>query len=145
MTTPNPASVFGSRKVTAPPAPPKTQALVAKVEPSDPGKLVRPGFADVVESYIHDGVFKTKQLQPGQRVRAYVRDHTTGKSLPRGAERIVERANKIGDGEFWEVQWASGHPTSQHKAAYRWHDESMDGATSHRVVKQAALVPYEEV
>lgn len=142
MSTPNPKAVFGNRKAPVIPAPPvHTPVVVAQVQPIEPGQIVRPGYVDAIETSIHDGVVKAKHLQKGQRVRAYLH----GK--PQGGERIVQNVTRVPDtdGALVEIEWASGHPTSQHKAAYRWHDASLVGTSVDRIVKQPALIAYQEV
>lgn len=125
-TTPNPAQVFGSRKIEAP-----QTAITAVVEPSDHSKLVRPGLV----TSQHDGVVKAKQLKPGQKVRAFLQ------GAPRGAERVVGKVTRLGDGAMVQIEWASGQPTSEYKAAYRWHDASLEGSP----ISKPALVAYQEV
>jgi len=134
--TPTPA-IFANKKQRPVPAPPK-RVSIAQVEATDPGVIVRPGLRDEVVSTIHSGVVKTKHLERGQRVRPFVHD------APRGGERIVDKVTRLDGGAVVEVEWASAHPTSQHKAAYRWYDESLDGATVEHVVKVPGFVSYQE-
>lgn len=119
---PNPLSVFG--------AAPRTQ-VAAVLDPAGTAKIVRPGLIPTE----HDGVVKAKHLKDGQTVRAYLHGE------PRGGERTVRTVNKIDDGAFVEIEWASGHPTATYKAAYRWHDAALAGT----IINQPALVTYQEV
>lgn len=128
MTTtpvPNPLAVFGNRKTEA------QTSLTAVVEPTGPSKIVRPG----VVATEHDGVVKAKHLKSGQKVRAYLQ------GAPRGGERVVGTVTRLGDGAMVRIEWASGQPTSEYKAAYRWHDASLEGQS----ISKPALVNYQEV
>ena len=117
----------------------KKAPLVAKVSPSEPAKIVRPGTAEDVVTSVHDGVVKTKHLKPGQSVRAFVRGE------PRGSVHVVSKIERLEGGALWRVEFSSGHPTLEYKAAYRWFDESLVGSVVQHVVKRPALVAYEEV
>lgn len=136
-TMPTPATIFANKKRPPLPAAP-TPAVIAKVEPADPGKLVRPGLVDEVLDVIHDGVVKTKHLKRGQRVRPYLH------GAARGSERVVDKVERLDDGAMVRVSFASAHPTQEFKAAYRWYDESLDGATIQHVVKKPGFVSYQE-
>lgn len=142
MTTNTPSPLmFANRKAPAvPTAPVFRAAVVADVQPTTPVASGRamPGHIDKVETSEHDGVLKAKQLRKGQRVRAFVH----GK--PQGGVRIVATVSKVDDNGMVDVTWASGHPDSSHKAAYRFFDESLVGTPVQRIVKVPALVPYQE-
>lgn len=125
-TTPNPMTVFGARK-----APAVTTAIAAVVTPNEPGKIVRPGLV----TSEHDGVVKAKHVKKGQKVRAFIH----GKAV--GGERVVGKVTRIDDGASVEIEWASGHPTAQYKAAYRFHDAALQGSA----IKRPALIAYQEV
>lgn len=134
--TPTPATLFGNRKAaTVPPAPVRTPQQIAVINPTDPGKRVTLGLVDEVVTTLHDGVVKTKHLERGQRVRAFV------KGEPRGGERIVDTVTKIEDGEYWHVTFASPHPAMDYKAAYRWYDASLKGTEVPHLVKRQGFVP----
>ena len=138
MTTPTPSTLAAFAKKRAVPPAPSVPKIAAIIEPSDPGNIVRPGLRHEVIEEVHNGVVKTKHLRVGQRVRPFVHGQ------PRGGERIVAKTTRQDGGAMVEVEWASGHPTSQHKAAYRWYDASLDGATVQRVVAKPGFVSYQE-
>jgi hypothetical protein len=114
----NPSPMIMKNRPVAPKRPEVPQ-VVAKVDPAEPAKVVRPGLALTYGK--HHGIVKTKQLQPGQRVRPFLHGE------PRGGERIVETVTKLDDGAMVEITWASGHPTATYKAAYRWFDADLVG------------------
>jgi hypothetical protein len=120
-------------------APVATEVVVADVQPVDPGTTVRPGLRDEVQALAHDGVVKTKHLQPGQVVRAFAHGE------PRGGERVIESIERLDDGAMVLVTFSSPHPPTEYKAAYRWYDASLEGATIRRTRQVPALVAYEEV
>lgn len=112
---------------------------VAALTPDDAAKIVRPGLVEQEVHVIHDGVLKTKHLEPGMKVRPYLH------GAPRGSERTVLYAQRLDDGAMWHVEFQSAHPAADYKAAYRWYCEALDGATVARFVKQPAFVAYQEV
>jgi hypothetical protein len=124
----------------------------APVEPTDPGRIVRPGLVDTVsDTAVHDGVVKAKHLKPGMEVRPFLHGE------PRGSVRTVATVKHIRgkdaeeagleDGAFVEITYSSQHPHDtgdrRKKAAYRFHDASLAGTPL--VVKTPALVAYEQV
>lgn len=139
MTAPTPALLAAlAKKPAAVPARPVLPRLAVDLEPAEPAKIVRPGTRKQIVEFVSDGVFKTKHLMVGQRVRPYVHGQ------PRGGERIVAKVERQNNGATYKVTWASGHGVTEHAAAYRWFDASMVGETLQRVVPVAALVAYEE-
>lgn len=130
MSVPNPAILARQAE---------QRRLAAEVAPSDKAKLMRPGTAEVEVPYVHDGVVKTKHLEPGMVVRPFVHGQ------PRGSERTVKGRTKVDNGAFHDVEFESAHPGQQYKAAYRWYCEALDGMPTSRTVRKPALVPYEEV
>lgn len=137
MTTiPSPA-MFAVRKPVTLTARP---VVAAEVEGAAPARTVRPGLIQKRVEVHHDGIVKAKHLQPGQVVRAYLKD------APRGGERTVESVERLEDGALVRVTFSSDHPTTDYKAAYRFFVADLVGATvRHRVVSEPALVAYEEV
>jgi len=111
---------------------------VAALDPATRAKVVRPGLVDAEAYVIHDGVVKTKHLEPGMHVRPFLHGQ------PRGGERVVKSVTKVEDGAMWHVEFESAHVDQPYKAAYRWYCEALDGATVSRTVKQPAFVPYHQ-
>ena len=111
----------------------------AQVEAESKAKLVRPGLVESKVAVIHDGVVKTKHLEPGMAVRPFVH------GSPRGGERVIKSAKRLGDGAQWHVEFESAHVDADYKAAYRWYCEALDGATVQRTVKTPGFVEYVEV
>jgi len=139
-TIPTPSTLFGKRKAPVVPRPPKieTPQIAAPLDLSEPGVIVRPGMVETLdENVTHDGVVKAKHLKPGQRVRPFV----NGKA--RGGERIVGSTERVQGGAYVKITWASPHSPSEHKAAYRWFDQSLVGTPV--VVLKPGFVSYEEV
>lgn len=134
MTIPTPATLFANRRGPVAPPPAPAPRIVAQIQAADPGKVVTLGLVDTVVETAHDGVVKTKNLLPGQRVRAFIRGEA------RGGERIVKNVTKVDDGAVWHVEFASAHPDQDYKAAYRWYDESLVGTTVQHVVKSPGFV-----
>lgn len=128
-----PMPEFVAPNITADVTPEQPAALV------QPTGLVRPGYRDEVTTATHDGVVKAKNLQHGQVVRAWI------KGEPRGGERVVDTIERIEDGAMVRVTFSSQHPTTDYKAAYRFHDESLVGTPFTKVRKVPALVAYQEV
>ena len=117
----------------------KQEALAAQVELDSKAKLVRPGFVSEQVQFIHDGVVKSKHLEPGMSVRPWVH------GAARGAERVIEKVERVGNGATWLITFQSGFDPQERPAAYRWYCEALDGATATRTVRKQALVAYEEV
>lgn len=113
--------------------------LAAAAVPTEKAKHVRPGLVEQTVTEIHQGVVKSKHLEPGMEVQPMV--HGT----PRGSKRVVKKISRVGNGAMWLVEWATPHPDAEFKAAYRWYCEALDGATVTRTVKVPGLVPYQEV
>lgn len=111
----------------------------AVVEPDSKAKLVRPGFVPEQVQSIHDGVVKSKNLEPGQSVRPWVH------GAARGAERVVKSVEKVGNGSTVLIEFVSGFDPQERAAAYRWYCEALDGATVTKTVRKPALVAYQEV
>jgi hypothetical protein len=128
MTTPNPTMLAAIAQ--------RRQA--ALLDETAKAKIVRPGRASREINVISDGVFKTKHLEPGMKVRPFV------KGEPRGSERTIKSAKRLGNGAEWHIEFESAHPAANYKAAYRWYCQMMDGATITRTVSEPALVAYEE-
>lgn len=130
MSVPNPLTI--ARQAEA-----RRQA--AALEEQAKAKVVRPGLIEVTETYIHDGVVKSKNLRKGMVVQPYVH----GK--PRGSQRTVETVERKGNGAEYHVTFSSAHPEGDFKAAYRWYCPALDGATAHRTVRKPGFVDYQEV
>lgn len=163
MTTINPSIMANRTLATAPKTLPERVTVSAQpVAPSDPGRIVRPGTVEVLsDTEVHDGVVKAKTLQRGQRVRPWLHGEA------KGSERVVDKVrslkpeeaadllNKAGTlkepieakdlraGDYVYITWASAHVDEIRKAAYRFFDADLKGTPL--VVKQAALVAYEQV
>jgi hypothetical protein len=115
------------------------QKQAAAIQPDAKAKVVRPGTVAEQVTYIHDGVVKSKNLEPGMNVRPYVHGQ------PRGAERIVKSVERVGNGAMVKIEFVAGFDPQERAAAYRWYCEALDGATATRTVRKPALVPYLEV
>jgi hypothetical protein len=137
-TVPTPAIFAGRKQAVVPSAPQRPARIAATINTAEPGTIVRPGLVDEVIEEIHDGVIKTKNLEKGQRVRPFVHGEA------RGGERIVERTERLQGGAIVRVTWASKHAPSEHKAAYRWFDESLVGVIVEKVVQKPGFVSYQE-
>lgn len=137
-TVPNP-SVMARFKKPVFEKPALVTALVAEVEPEHDAKIVRPGLRTVTEYVEHDGVVKAKHLKEGMEVRAFLH------GAPRGGKRVVKSIERIDDGAQVRVEFSSPHPTTDYKAAYRFHVEALVGTPVPKVKQVPALVPYEEV
>lgn len=111
----------------------------AQVDAEAKAKVVRPGLVETKVAVIHDGIVKTKHLEAGMVVRPYVH------GAPRGGERTIKSAKRLGDGAQWHVEFESAHVDADYKAAYRWYCEALDGATVQRTVKAPGFVEYMEV
>lgn len=124
---------------------PDTQPVIADVSTDQSSKLVRPGVALVDVAGTHNGVIKAKHAEPGQEVRAWLHDQ------PRGGVRVIDTVTPLGEpgtpefGAEVEIVFASAHPVTVYKAAYRFYVEALDGATVTRKQSVPALVPYTEV
>lgn len=131
MSVPNPMTIarIAQRK----------QALAATVEPDGKAKLVRPGFVPEQVQSIHDGVVKSKHLEPGMNVRPWVH------GAARGAERVIKSIERVGNGSMVLITFVAGFDPQERAAAYRWYCEALDGATVTKTVRKPALVPYQEV
>lgn len=139
MSTPNPLLLAKFHHKPAPaPKKPKAQPVLAKIEPTDPGKVVRPGTQPTVVEVEHDGVVKAKHLEPGQHVRPWLHNEA------RGSVRIVEAVTPNDDGSEVYIEFASAHPAAWFKAAYRWFDADLKGTTIQQVKHVPAFVSYFE-
>lgn len=142
MTKPTPALLANLHKRDVEPDPslpslPEPRLLAAVIDANSPaahGKSVRPGTVEEEFWTHHDGVVKAKHLVPGQTVRPWLH----GK--PMGSARTVGSVDKKEDGAVVEIVWSSGHPTSEHKAAYRFHVPALVGTPVRSVRRVAALV-----
>lgn len=132
MSVPNPAML--ARVVQR-----KAEAQAALIEPDGKAKVVRPGLVAEQVQVIHDGVVKTKHLEPGMSVRPWIH------GAPRGAERVISKVTRVEDGATWLVECESGFDPQEKAAAYRWYCEALDGATVTKTIRKHALVPYQEV
>lgn len=158
--TPNPSIM----QRFAPQALPQRPVTVSAqpVKPGDPGRIVRPGTVEVLsDTETHDGVVKAKTLVLGQRVRPWLHgepkggERIVGKIRSLKAEEAAELLNAAGtlkepieakalkNGDYVQITWASAHVPEIRKAAYRFFDKDLVGTPL--VVKQAALVAYEQV
>lgn len=99
-----------------------------------PGHVVTLGSRTVEQVTVHDGVVRAKHLKPGQVVRAWLHD------APRGSEREVASVEPINDGSMVRITWATQHPVSEVKAAYRYHDAALEGTEVVKRVRQRAFV-----
>ena len=115
------------------------QKQAALIEPDTKAKLVRPGLVESEVQSIHDGVVKSKHLEPGMTVRPWVHGQA------RGAERTISKISRREDGAIILVECEAGFDPQERPAAYRWYCEALDGATVTKTVKTPALVPYQEV
>lgn len=137
-TTPtfSPAAMPQFKAPAAPKTTPKPSALV-RLDPIEPGTLVRPGTVEQVT--VTSGVIKAKHVKPGMELRAFL------KGEPRGAKRTVASKRRVPgtDGAKVEITWTEDSPlphVSEYAAAYRFHGEAIE------VVKHVpTLVPYSEV
>jgi hypothetical protein len=136
--TPTPKAVFAARKPQPPattdlPVLPESRLLAVTIDPSAHGKRVRPGT--VTEEFFvhHDGVLKTKNLAVGQVVRPWLHGE------PKGCKRTVAKVTRMEDGAMLEIEWTD-FPTSQHKAAYRWHCAELVGTLLRQVRQVPAFV-----
>ena len=138
MSAPTPA-IFATRKKPVVPAAPQRPARIsATIDTTEPGTIVRPGLVPEIIESIHDGVVKSKHLERGQRVRPFVHGEA------RGSERIVANVERLQGGAVVRVTWASAHAPSEHKAAYRWFDESLVGVVVEHIVRKPGFVNYQE-
>lgn len=93
----------------------EVNSVAAVVTELTPGKIVRPiGKRHVLVERLDDGVRKAKQLQPGMRVRPYI------KGEARGGERVVETVERVEDDTLVRISFSTGHPTQDYKPAYRF-------------------------
>lgn len=136
MTVPSPSVMARFKKPTETPV---VEAVAADLSPSQPAKLVRPGFKEVVHTDAHDGIIKAKHVEPGMTIRAFLH----GK--PCGGERIVSGVEPSPDGSTITISFSSPHPTTDYKAAYRFFVQTLVGTPVKRVTHVPALVAYEEV
>ena len=113
--------------------------IVADLDPAAKAKVVRPGTRKVRTMSTHDGVVKAKHLKPGMEVRAWLHGE------PKGGVRVVESVERSEDGAMVRVAFATPHPTTDYKAAYRFFVEALFGMPIESYETVPALVAYEEV
>ena len=123
-TIPSPALLAAKQPV-------RTQA----VEVDTTAQAVRPGIVTEEKTVINDGIVKAKNLKPGQVVRPYLNGEA------RGAAKVVDKVERLGDGAFVRVSYSSAHQTVEVKAGYRFYDESLDGKPEKVTVKRPGFVP----
>lgn len=110
---------------------PVTAQITAELSP---GQVVTLGSRTVEQVIVHDGVIRAKHLKPGQVVRAWLHGE------PRGGERQVESVESIEGGAMVRITWATEHPVSEVKAAYRYHDKTLEGQRTVKRVRQRSFV-----
>jgi hypothetical protein len=144
MSTPNPLTMPKQKGVLfVKPVAPEVLAVLDEVSPAvtiqDVQGPVRPGVRETVVVTQHDGVIKAKNAKPGMTVRAYLHGE------PRGGERVIDTVERIDDGAMVRIAFASPHPVTEYKAAYRFFVEDLVGTEVKVVQHVPDLVPYEKV
>lgn len=99
-----------------------------------PGQVMTLGTRVVEQVAIHDGVIRAKHLRPGQVVRAWLH------GAPRGGEREVATVESFDNGSMVRITWATPHPVSEVKAAYRYYDKALEGQQIVKRVRQRSFV-----
>lgn len=141
MSTPNPTIMqkFAPTFIKPDFKKPDPEPIVAELDLSQPGLIVRPGLRPEGYDVEHDGVVKAKHLKSGQIVQSWLHGE------PKGARKTVATVTPSEDGSMVTVTFSSKHPDMTVKAAYRYYDSALKGTTVRRVRQVPALVAYEEV